>query len=147
MKEKYMKVAIEEAKEALKMGEVPVGCVIVHDDTIIAKAHNLKEFKKCVTKHAELIAVENASFVLNNWRLFDCDMYVTLEPCPMCASAIMQSRISNVYCGLTSFDIKSHNIVLSIFNNNYNSKPVNFSCGYLSSDCKRLVDIFFKSKR
>lgn len=147
MNEKYMKIAIEEAKKALDCGEVPIGCVIVKDDQIISQSHNLKESLKCVTKHAELIAIEDASKVLNNWRLINCDLYVTLEPCPMCASAIMQSRISNVYCGLTSSDSISHDTVLSIFSNTYNSKPVNFSCGFLSFECKKLLDLFFKLKR
>lgn len=145
--ELFMKEAINEAKIAFKMGEVPIGCVIVKNNIIIAKGHNLKESLMSVTRHAELIAVENASSYLNNWRLDGCDLYVTLEPCPMCASAIKQARINNVFCGLTSFDNVSHETIISIFSNRFGNHLVNFSCGYLSSDCKELVDNFFKLKR
>ena len=85
-------MAINEARKAYKMGEVPVGAVIVKDDVVIAKAYNKKEKYGCVTGHAEILAVEKASKKLNNWRLNGCDIYITLEPCPMCASAI------NLFC-------------------------------------------------
>lgn len=97
MKEKYMELAIKQAEKAYKLGEVPIGCVIVKDDKIIAKAHNMVEKKKDSTMHAEIIAIKKASKKLENWRLLDCDMYVTLEPCLMCKSAIELSRMKNVY--------------------------------------------------
>ena len=97
MKQKYIDIAIEESLKALKKNEVPVGCVIVKNDTILAKTHNLKEKNMTVTSHAELLAINEASQKLNNWRLIDCEMYITLKPCPMCSSAIKQSRIKKIY--------------------------------------------------
>ncbi len=102
MEEKFMRIAINEAKKALILGEVPVGAVIVKNGKIISKAYNKKEKLNSVTKHAEIIAVEKASKKINNWRLDGCDIYITLEPCPMCASAIKQARISNIYFGLSN---------------------------------------------
>ena len=147
MNEKYMIVAIEEAKKALSLNEVPVGAVIVYQDKIIARAYNKKEKLNCATKHAEILAIEKASKKIGNWRLSDCDLYVTLEPCPMCASAIVQSRIKNVYAGITSNDIKNAKIINEIFNNNYNNKPVNYSCGYFISDIETLLKKFFSKRR
>ena len=108
MKEKYMKIAIKEAEKAFNIGEVPVGAVIVKNNKIIAKAYNKKEKLGSVTRHAEIIAIEKASKRISNWRLDNCDIYITLEPCPMCASAIKQSRIANIYCGLNNLDKKMH---------------------------------------
>ena len=99
IKEKFMKVALKEAKKACEKLEVPVGAVIVKDGKIIAKAHNQKETKFDTTKHAEILAIQKASKKLGAWRLLDCEMYVTLEPCPMCAGAIINSRIKKVYIG------------------------------------------------
>ena len=147
MNEKYMIVAIEEAKKALSLNEVPVGAVIVYQDKIIARAYNKKEKLNCATKHAEILAIEKASKKIGNWRLSDCDLYVTLEPCPMCASAIVQSRIKNVYAGITSNDIKNAKIINEIFNNNYNNKPVNYSCGYFISNIETLLKKFFSKRR
>ena len=95
-KEKFMNEALKEAKKAYKKLEVPVGCVIVRDGKIIARGHNLKETKKDTTKHAEIIAIQKASKKLEAWRLLDCDMYVTLEPCSMCAGAIINPRTRNL---------------------------------------------------
>ena len=97
--EKFMKEALKEAKKAYDKLEIPVGAVIVRDNKIIARAHNLKELKQDTTKHAEILAIKKASKKLNNWRLTDCEIYVTLEPCPMCAGAIINSRIKKVYIG------------------------------------------------
>ncbi len=98
-KEYFMKEALKEAKKAYKKLEVPVGTVIVKNGEIIARAYNQKESKKNATKHAEIIAIEKACKKIDNWRLNDCELYVTLEPCPMCAGAIMNSRIKKVYIG------------------------------------------------
>lgn len=97
MNEKFMELAIKQAKKAYKKGEVPVGAVIVKDGKIISKAYNLVEKKKNATSHAEVIAISKASKKLKNWRLIDCEMYVTLEPCSMCMSAIELSRIKKLY--------------------------------------------------
>ena len=99
IKNKYMKEAIKEAKKAYNKNEIPVGAIIVKDDKIISRGYNIKEGKKDTTKHAEIIAIQKASKKLDSWRLNDCEMYVTLEPCSMCAGAIIQSRIKKIYIG------------------------------------------------
>ena len=96
-KEYYMKQALKEAEKAYKKLEVPVGAVIVKDGKIIARAHNQKETKTDTTKHAEILAIQKASKKLKSWRLIDCEMYVTLEPCSMCKEIIKKSRISDIY--------------------------------------------------
>ena len=98
-KQYYMEQALKEAKKAYKKLEVPVGAIIVKDGKIIARAHNQKETKTDTTKHAEILAIQKASKKLKSWRLIDCEMYVTLEPCTMCAGAIINSRIKKVYIG------------------------------------------------
>ena len=103
--EKYMKEALKQAKKAYEKGEIPVGAIIVKNHKIIARAYNEKEYKLDTTKHAEILAIQKASKKLQTWRLTDCDMYVTLEPCSMCAGALIQSRIKKLYIG-TCFLIK-----------------------------------------
>ena len=147
MKEEYMLLAIDEAKKAAMMGEVPVGAVIVKDNVVLAKACNLKEKSNCCISHAEILAVEKASKILNNWRLSDCDMYVTLEPCPMCASAIKQSRIKNVYCGLSNKDKNNSIIIKAIFEKDLVNNKVNYSCGYFSEEIKKIMNDFFSNIR
>lgn len=102
MNNKFMRIAIKEAEKAKKIGEIPVGAVIVKDGKVLSKAHNLKESKNIATFHAEIIAIEKACKKLDNWRLIDCEMYVTLEPCSMCYGAIEESRISKLYIGSKS---------------------------------------------
>ena len=114
MNEYFMNLAVEEAKKAFKNNEVPVGAVIVKDNKVISKAYNKKEKDKLVTSHAELLAIMKASKKLNNWRLDGCDIYITLEPCPMCASAIKQARISNIYCELNNLDSENIKIIKCI---------------------------------
>ena len=103
MNEKFMKLAIKEAKKAFDLNEIPVGAIIVRNNEIIAKAYNLKEQKQNPLLHAEIIAINEACSLVNNWRLTDCDMYVTLEPCVMCAGAILNARIKNLYFGAYDF--------------------------------------------
>ena len=97
--EKYMRAALKEAKKAYDIGESPIGCVIVKDGRIIARAHNLRQTKQDATLHAEMVCISKACRKLSAWHLFDCDLYVTLEPCYMCAGAIIQSHIRHVYFG------------------------------------------------
>lgn len=144
MKKKYMKIALEEAKKSLKKNEVPVGCVIVKNNKIIAKAHNLKEKEKSVIFHAELIAIKKASKKLKNWRLNDCEIYVTLQPCPMCSSAIKQSRISKIYYGV---DNKNNSISNKILVEKDINTNVIVEEKILEDECKKIITNFFKNKR
>ena len=147
MNMKYMNMAIEEAKKALLEDEVPVGCVIVKNDEVIAKAHNKKESMNKVTKHSEIIAIETASEALNNWRLIDCDIYITLEPCPMCASAIKQARINNIYCGLSNLDENNNKIINEILKNDKVNKGVNVYNNIAVDKVKSIMQEFFQKQR
>ena len=120
----YMLLALEEAKKAYDEGEVPVGAVIVKDDNVIAKAYNTKEKNKCSLDHAELSTIKFACGKLDNWRLIGTTIYVTLEPCPMCASAIKQSRINRVVYLLDNNDINTSKIVNEIFSLHDANAPV-----------------------
>lgn len=133
----YMDLAIKQAKKALKLNEVPVGAIIVKDNKIISQAHNKKEKSNDVTKHAELIAISKASKKINNWRLDDCILYVTMEPCMMCSGAIEQSRIKKIVYGSR--------------NENYGCtkmlKNVDIVKNVRKEECKNLIQSFFKNVR
>lgn len=146
----YMLLALEEAKKAYGEGEVPVGAVIVKDDNVIAKAYNTKEKNKCSLDHAELSAIKLACEKLNNWRLTGTIMYVTLEPCPMCASAIKQSRINRVVYLLDNNDINTSKIVNEIFSLHDANAPVEKVKLDISKFNKEDIDIiseFFRKRR
>lgn len=146
MEHLYMKIAMDEAKKALEKSEVPVGAVIVKDDKVIATAHNLKEITKDPTNHAEIIAIRRACESLGRWRLNDCSMYVTLEPCAMCAGAIIQSRIKTLYIG--TFDPRA-GACGSVFNITQDERLnhwVNVKWLY-DEDCSNLLQEFFKERR
>lgn len=132
-----MKAAIKLARKAANKGEIPVGAVVVKNGKIISKAYNKKEIKNDCTKHAEIIAIQKASKKLKNWRLIDCEMYITMEPCMMCAGAIEQSRISK--------------IIYAVENPNYGYsdkiKNVELIKGICEEESKLLVQDFFKKKR
>ncbi len=146
-KEYYMKQAIKEAEKAYSKLEVPVGAVIVKDGKIIARAHNQKETKTDTTKHAEILAIQKASKKLNSWRLIDCEMYVTLEPCTMCAGAIINSRIKKVYIGAMDEKTGAVGSVLNLFEDyKFNHKP-EVEKGILKKDCESLLKQFFKELR
>ena len=135
-----MKEALKEAKKAYKKLEVPVGAIIVKNGEIIARAHNLKETKADTTKHAEILAIQRASKKLNAWRLEDCEMYVTLEPCTMCAGAMINSRIKKVYIG--TLDPKT-GVCGSVFN----LFEVECEVGILQEECEKILKDFFKELR
>lgn len=143
---KYMSLALKEANKAYEKNEIPVGCIIVHKDKVIAKAHNLKESKQKATAHAEILAIEKASEKLGNWRLDSCDLYVTLEPCPMCASAIIQSRIKKVV--IAALDNKDGAVVSSkhIFENNHNHRLI-VKTKVMEKESKNIIYKFLKEKR
>ena len=144
--EKFMKQAIKEAKKAYEKEEVPVGAVIVKDGKIIARGHNLKETKLNTIKHAEIIAIEKASKKLSSWRLENCDLYVTLEPCAMCAGAIINSRIRKVYIGTDDEKTGACGSVLNLFEYKFNHK-VEVEKGILKQECKKILQRFFKELR
>lgn len=146
MQEKFMKEALKEAKKAELKDEVPIGCVIVKDGKIIARGHNMRETKKNSLLHAEIIAINKACKKLNNFRLEDCELYVTVEPCIMCAGAIIQSRIKKVYFATADEKYGAVVSVCSAFNIKSNHK-VEFEQGMLSSECKEIVQNFFKKLR
>ena len=143
---KYMDIAYKEALKALKLGEIPVGCVIVYNDKIIARSHNMKEIKRCSINHAEILAIKKASKKFNNWRLDGCDIYITLSPCPMCASAIKQSRINNIYCGIKN-DSYNEEMILGILSSTDNNKVVNIDFNIDKIRCGKLLKKFFKLRR
>ena len=146
MQERFMKEALKEAQKAYNKEEVPVGAVIVKNDKIIARGHNSKEEKNNTIKHAEIIAIEKASRKLSNWRLENCEMYVTLEPCSMCAGAIINSRIKKVYIGALDEKTGACGSVLNLFNYPFNHR-VELKTGILELECKDLLQNFFKELR
>lgn len=143
----YMNRAIKEAKKAYLNDEVPVGAVIVKNNKIIACGYNKKEKNNNAISHAEIIAIIKASKKLNNWRLNDCDIYVTLMPCPMCASAIKQARISNIYCGLNNSDEDVTKIVDKILDNDNTNGKTNIVSDLAVDEVKNIMQKFFKNKR
>lgn len=147
MQEKYMKAALKEAQKAYDKGEIPVGAVIVKDDKIIARAHNLKELKNDTTKHAEILAIQKASKKLKSWRLENCEMYVTLEPCSMCAGALIQSRIKKVYIGTMDYKTGACGSVLNLLNDFKFNHYVEIENGILKDECENILKNFFKELR
>lgn len=145
--EKFMKEALKEAKKAYEKEEIPVGAIIVKDNKIIARAYNVKEEKKDTTKHAEIIAIQKASKKLESWRLTDCDIYVTLEPCSMCAGALIQSRIRKVYIGTMDKKTGACGSVLNLLEDYKFNHKVEVENGILEEECKKILKEFFKELR
>ena len=146
MENKYMLKAIELAKEAANEGEVPVGAVVVKDGEIIATGRNRRESEKNALCHAEIEAINNACKALGGWRLFQCELYVTLEPCPMCAGAIINSRIKSVYFGAYDQKAGSFGTIADFNRIPYNHKP-EVAKGVMQEECAALLTDFFKKLR
>lgn len=144
---KYLNLAFEYAEKAFVHGEVPIGAVIVKNNEIIGVGYNVKEEKQSVLAHAELIAINQASKKLNNWRLYNCDIYVTLDPCPMCASAIKQARIKNVFSACENSYTKNFDILNSIFKKDSTNSEVNFITNLDVEKTKKILSDFFKKQR
>ena len=144
--EKNMNIALKEALKSYEKYEVPVGVIIVKDDKIIARAHNTREKTKLATDHAELNAINKACKKLGTWRLDDTEMYVTLEPCLMCAGAILQSRIKTVYYGASDLKAGAVESVLKVAEADFCHK-VNYIGGIKNEECKELLQKFFKEMR
>lgn len=145
--EKYMKEAIRQAKKAYQREETPIGCVIVSGGRIIARSYNKRNWKKHTLAHAELIAIHKASRVVGDWRLEDCTMYVTLEPCPMCAGAIVQARIPRVVIGSMNAKAGCAGSVVNILQMPGFNHQAEVVTGVLGEECSRLMTGFFKELR
>lgn len=145
--ERFMKEALKEAKKAYDKEEIPVGAVIVKDNKIIARAYNKKEEKMDTTKHAEIIAIQKASRKLKSWRLTNCDMYVTLEPCSMCAGALIQARIRKVYIGTMDPKTGACGSVLNLLEDYKFNHVVQIENNILGEECKSIIKNFFKMLR
>lgn len=144
--ELFMREAIREAKLAWSEGEVPIGCVVVKGDEIVGRGHNRREEDKNALAHAEIEAINEACRTLGGWRLWQCDLYVTLEPCPMCAGAIINSRIQTVYYGADDAKAGSCGSVINLFEYPYNHKP-KVVRGLLKEECSSLLTQFFRELR
>lgn len=145
--EKYMKEALKEAKKAYKLGEVPIGCVIVYQDKIIGRGHNKRNTKKTTLAHAELIAIQKASKVINDWRLEDCVMYVTLEPCQMCSGAIVQARMKEVVVGTLNPKAGCAGSILNILQMKEFNHQVDITLGVMEEECREILQDFFRGLR
>lgn len=145
--EKYMKEAIKQAKKAAQAGDVPIGCVIVYEDKIIARGYNKRNAKKTTLAHAELLAIEKASKKMNDWRLEECTMYITLEPCQMCAGAIIQARIPKVVVGAMNKKAGCAGSVLNLFQIPEFNHQVQFEKGVLEEECSSMLSDFFRELR
>ena len=145
--EKYMDKAIAQAKRAYANGDVPIGCVIVHDDRIIARGFNKRNLKKTTLAHAEILAIEQASKKLGDWRLEECTMYVTLEPCQMCAGAIVQARIPNVVIGCMNPKAGCAGSILNILEMPQFNHQVKVTRGILEVECSQMLKTFFEELR
>ncbi len=145
--EKYMREALKEAKKAIRLGEVPIGCVIVYEDKIIGRGYNKRNTKKTTLAHAELIAIEKASKVLGDWRLEDCTMYVTLEPCQMCSGAIVQARVKKVVIGTMNPKAGCAGSILNILQMKEFNHQVETEIGVLEEECTKVLQSFFKELR
>ena len=144
--EKFMSAALEEARAAALEGEIPVGAVIVKDGEMIARAHNNRETTGDATGHAELLAIRRACEVMGGWHLEKCTLYVTLEPCPMCMGAIINSRLGKVVFGAKDAKAGACGSVIDLRNYPLNHKPI-VEKGFMSDECAKILSDFFKTKR
>lgn len=147
MDEKYMKEAMKQAKKAYKQDEVPIGCVIVHEDKIIARAYNKRNMKKNPLAHAEIMAINKAAKALGDWRLEECTMYITLEPCQMCAGAIVQARIPKVVIGSMNPKAGCAGSILNLLQVAKFNHQVEIVSGVMEEACTEMLQNFFKELR
>ncbi len=145
--EKYMREAIKQARKAAKIDEVPIGCVIVYDDKLIARGYNRRNTDKSTLAHAEIIAIRKAAKVIGDWRLEDCTMYITLEPCPMCAGAIVQARIPRVVVGAMNPKAGCAGSVINLLQMDGFNHKAELTSGVLVDECRTMLQDFFKEMR
>lgn len=145
--ELFMREALEEAKKAIEWGEVPIGAVVVRNGQVIARGHNMRETWKDPTAHAEIIALREASRVLGGWRLTGCHLYVTLEPCPMCAGAILLSRVDEVIFGASEPKFGAAGSIVNLIEmEQFNHHP-QLTSGILKDECGMILKEFFRERR
>ena len=147
MDEKFMREALKQANKAYLLGEVPIGCVIVYQDKIIGRGYNKRNTKKTTLAHAELIAIEKASKVMGDWRLEDCIMYVTLEPCQMCSGAIVQARIKKVVVGTMNPKAGCAGSILNLLQMEEFNHQVELTTGIMEKECSDILQKFFRELR
>jgi tRNA(adenine34) deaminase len=145
--DEFMREALKEARKAARKGEVPVGAVVVKDGKIISRGHNLTEKKQSALTHAEMMALSKASRKLKSWRLIDCDLYVTLEPCTMCAGAIVLSRIRNLGYGTIDPKAGAVDSTARVMENEKLNHRVKVTSGILKEECSGVLTVFFKEMR
>ena len=145
--EKYMKLALKEAKKAYNLGEVPIGCVIVYEGKIIGRGYNRRNTDKTTLSHAEITAIKKASKYIGDWRLEGCTLYVTLEPCQMCAGAIIQARMDRVVMGSMNPKAGCGGSLLNILESDLFNHQANVTRGVLDEECSALLTKFFKELR
>ena len=145
MKEKFMKAALKCAQKAFDEGEVPIGAVVVFDGKVIARGHNRRTKKQIATAHAEIEAIEKACKKLNSWRIPECELYVTLEPCPMCMGAALNARIKKIYFG--ALEDKGRSLTQEIANANLLNHKVEIEGGVMEKECAAILSEFFSSMR
>lgn len=145
--EKYMKLALKQAQKAYNLGEVPIGCIIVHNGEIIGRGYNRRNTDKNTLAHAEITAINKASKKIGDWRLEECTLYVTLEPCQMCAGAIVQSRIPKVVFGAENPKAGCAGSILNILNHPSFNHQVDTEKGVLGEECSQMLKDFFSSLR
>lgn len=145
--EKYMKEAIRQAKKAYALGEVPIGCVIVYEDQIIGRGYNRRTIDGNTLAHAEMIAIKKACKKMGDWRLEDCTMYVTLEPCQMCSGALLQSRVKKVVIGCMNPKAGCAGSILNLLQVDEFNHQVEVAIGVLGEECSNLMKTFFKELR
>lgn len=144
---KYMKAALKQAQKAYQLGEVPIGCVIVHEGKIIARGYNRRNTDKNTLAHAEITAINRASKKIGDWRLEKCTLYVTLEPCQMCAGAIVQARIPSVVMGCMNPKAGCAGSILNLLNMPEFNHQVDVTRGILEEECSQMLKQFFKELR
>ncbi len=145
--ERYMREALKQARRAYRIGEVPIGCVIVYQDKIIGRGYNKRNTRKTTLAHAELAAIEKASRWMGDWRLEDCTMYITLEPCQMCSGAIVQARIKRVVVGTMNPKAGCAGSILNLLQRPEFNHQVELTTGVLEEECQEILQRFFKELR
>lgn len=143
----YMRIAIEEAEKAEGLGEVPIGAVLVHDGEVIARGHNLRETTQKTSSHAECLVIDRGNEVIGSWRLEECTLYVTLEPCPMCAGAVLQSRIPELVYGAFDHKAGCAGTLMNLLDDDRFNHRTSIRSGVMEEECREMLSSFFRNIR